>query len=74
MAARGHGRERGRPQTPGVADGGQVGRKSSSGAHVHVHGHEIGPSDEDLSGIGYSGVVLLGRGGGGGGYGSEMAR
>ena len=70
MAARGHGRGRGRPQTLGVADGGQVAPKSSSGAHFHVRGHEIGHSDEDSSGIGHSGEVSLGRGG----YGSEMER
>ena len=70
MAVRGHGQRRGRPQALGVANGGQVGPKSSLGAHFHVRGHEIGHLDDDSSGIGHSGEISLGRGG----YGSKMAR
>ena len=64
MAVRGHGRRRGRPQALGVANGGQVGPKSSSAAHFHVRGHEIGHSNDDSSGIGHCRELSLGQGGG----------
>ena len=62
MVARWHGRGKGQPQALCVAGRGQVGPKSSSRAHFHVRGHEIGHLDEDLSEIGRSSKVLLGVG------------
>ena len=70
MVARGYDRGKGRPQALGVAEGGQVGPKFSSGDYFHVRGHEIGHSDEDSGGTGHSSEVSLGRGD----YGSNMAR
>ena len=66
-AARGRGRGRGRPRAFGVAGWGGAGPGSSSGAHFHVPGHEIGHSDE-VSGGGRPDAALprtgYGRGGG----------
>ena len=59
---------RGRLRALSTENRGSVGPKSSSGAHFHVRGHEIGHLDEDLSGVGHSGMVLHRRGG----YGSKM--
>ena len=68
MADQGYGRGRGRPQTLVVAKKGQVRPKSSSGAHFHVLGHEIGHLDEVLSGE-WTNAALLGTEYG---YGSEL--
>ena len=67
-AARRYMRGRGRPRAFRAANWGSAGPKSSSGAHFHVPGHEIGHSDEVLSG-GRTNAALLGTKYG---YGSKL--
>ena len=67
-AARGYMRGRGRPRAFRAANWGSAGPKSSSGAHFHVPGHEIGHSDEVSSGC-RTNAALLGTEYG---YGSEL--
>ena len=67
-AACGYMRGRGRPRAFSAANWGSAGPKSLSGAQFHVPGHEIGRSDEVLSG-GRTNAALLGTEHG---YGSEL--